>query len=267
VGRGELPDARLVVEAVAGDAEAFAALYRRHVGAVYRVVAASVRDREAAADLTQDVFARAIEALPSLREPDRFRPWVLAIARNCTIDHARLKPRAQPFDDDGAADPTDPGAEPGELAELASLVQRVRGCIAGLSARDATVLALVTQLGYSPVEVAGALGITPGTAKVVLHRARHRLRSAIALTLLAENQGASCPVFREAYEQGRLAQAGTHVADCPVCSAVVNTDVQLYSAGPSSPTTRIPERRNTSAINSGNGASSVVPNPVTSVSP
>ncbi len=230
MGGGEQPDARLVVEAVAGDADAFAVLYRRHVAAVHRVVAGSVRGREVAADLTQDVFAKAIEALPTLREPDRFRYWVLAIARNCAIDHARQPAGARSLDDDGAELP-DPGAEPAELAELASLVQRVRGCIAGLSARDATVLTLVTQLGYSPAEVAAALSISPGAAKVVLHRARHRLRNAIALTLLAENQGASCSTFRDAYAQGQLTEAGKHVATCAMCSAAVNSDVQLYSAG------------------------------------
>ena len=280
----EPPDARLVQQSVAGDADAFAALYRRHARAVHHVVAATVRDREVAADLTQDVFARAIEALGDLREPDRFRPWVLAIARNCAIDQTRGQPRPIRLDEDGAAELVDPDAEPGELAELASLVRRVRGCIAGLSARDASVLALVTQLGYSPTEVAGALGISPGAAKVVLHRARRRLRSAIALTLLTENQAAACPVFRDAYAQGRLTQAGAHVATCSVCSAAVNDDVQLYGArdttreraareragyasGPSRPTTRIPERANTSASNTESGVRSVVPNPLTSAAP
>jgi RNA polymerase sigma-70 factor (ECF subfamily) len=235
VAGGDVPDARLVSDALAGDPDAFAVLYRRHVAAVHRVVATSVHDREAAADLTQDVFARAIEALPSLREPDRFRSWVLAIARNCVIDHARAPVRAQPFDNSEVGEPVDVAAEPDELAELASLVQRVQGCVAGLSARDATVLALVTQLGYSPNEVASALAITPGAAKVVLHRARHRLRSAIALTLLAENQGASCSVFRDEFSRGRLTQAGAHVASCPVCRAAVNSDVQLYGGGVRSP--------------------------------
>ena len=84
--------------------------------------------------------------------------------------------------------------------------------------------------GTRPAKFADALGISPGAAKVVLHRARQRLRSAIALTLLTENQGSACPVFLDAYATGRLAQAGEHVAACEVCSAAVNSDVQLYSA-------------------------------------
>ncbi len=224
-------DADLVRAAVVGDADAFAVLYRRHVAAVHRVLSASVRDREAAADLTQEVFARAIKALPALRDPDRFRPWILAIARHAAIDAARTDPRSRSYDAEADEGPPDRDPTPAELAELDYLVQRVRGCIASLSARDATVLALVTQLGYSPAEVAQAIGITPGAAKVVLHRARRRLRSAIALTLLTENQGAACPVFRSAYQQGRLAQAGAHASSCPTCARVVNADVELFGAG------------------------------------
>ena len=142
-----------------------------------------------------------------------------------------MHPRPRRLDEEGAPEPADPGAEPDVVVELQGLVQRVRGCIAGLSARDATVLALVTDLGYSPAEVADALGISAGAAKVVLHRARRRLRSAIALTLLAENQGEACPTFRDAYTKGDLAHAAAHVAACPTCTAAVNSDVHLYSAG------------------------------------
>ena len=227
---GELPDASLVALTVAGDADAFAALYRRHAGAVHHVVRGIVRDAETAADITQDVFARVIEAVRDLREPERFRFWIMAIARNRALDYVRMKPRAitRSLDEDGVTEPVDPGAEPAELAELASLVRLVRGCIAGLSARDATVLALVTQLGYKPAEVAAALEISPGAAKVVLHRARRRLRSALTLTLLAQNLDAACPSFREAFVHGQMTGAASHVATCPTCSATVNDEVHLY---------------------------------------
>ena len=229
---GELPDASLVALTVAGDADAFAALYRRHASGVHHVVRGIVRDPDTAADITQDVFARVIEALGDLREPERFRFWIMAIARNRALDHLRMKPRSntRSLDEDGVTEPVDPGAEPAELAELASLVRLVRGCIAGLSSRDATVLALVTQFGYKPAEVAAALEISPGAAKVVLHRARRRLRSALTLNLLAKNLDAACPTFREAFTHGQPAGAASHVATCAICSATVNDEVHLYHA-------------------------------------
>ena len=88
---GELPDESLVVRTLAGDADAFAALYRRHAASVHIVVRGIVRDPDIAADITQDVFARVIEALRDLRKPERFRYWVVAIARNRSLDYVRTQ--------------------------------------------------------------------------------------------------------------------------------------------------------------------------------
>jgi RNA polymerase sigma-70 factor (ECF subfamily) len=258
----------LVERSLAGDGDAFAALYRRHVGAVHRVIADSVHDREAVADLVQEVFARAIEALGSLREHDRFRPWLLSIARHAAIDHARTR-RVTPATQLGADQQDEveaPDPEPDELAAVALLGQRVRRCVAGLSARDVTVLSLVTTFGCTPSEVALALGITPGAAKVVVHRARRRLRSALALELLAEHQAEACPVFRDAFERGRLTEAGNHIATCACCRSAVNGDVELFahSSRSSSPTTLIPARSSSAASASANPPTLTTPNPATS---
>ncbi|MFV2039642.1 MAG: RNA polymerase sigma factor, partial [Acidimicrobiales bacterium] len=64
-------------------------------------------------------------------------------------------------------------------AELRELALALRTGVAALSPRDATALSLTVHLGFGPTEVAAALGISYGNAKVVLHRARHRLRSAL----------------------------------------------------------------------------------------
>jgi len=263
----EFDDGCLVAKVLAGDTSAFASLYRRHAAAVRRVVAETTYDREAVADLVQEVFAKAIESLTGLREQSHFRSWVLTIARHAAIDHGRTQRRASPLDAEGQPEPVANDPEPYELAELAAMAERVRGCIAGLSVRDATVLSLATQLGYSPAELGQALGITSGAAKVVLHRARRRLRESLALTMLANYQYETCPEFRKAHEAGRLRQAGAHVESCPSCRAAVNTEVQLFQAGPSRPTTRIPDRSRTSANMSGSGHRSVIPNPATSCAP
>jgi RNA polymerase sigma factor (sigma-70 family) len=228
VDAAAVPDSTLVERTVAGDVAAFGELYRRHVTGVRRIVAEIVSDRETAADLTHDVFAQAIEALAHLRQPDRFRPWLMTIARNCALDHVRGPRRAAVLDEDAVDGLADTAPSPAELAELAGLAQLVRGCIAGLAARDAAVLAVVIGLGYSSAEVAVAFAITPGAAKVVLHRARRRLRSALALTLLAGN-AAACDTFRQEYAEGRMARAGEHVAACSVCRTAVNDEVELFA--------------------------------------
>ena len=54
-------------------------------------------------------------------------------------------------------------------------------CFAVLSPRDATVLTLVAQLGFTSADLSEALGVTQNNAKVILHRARRRLRTAVEI--------------------------------------------------------------------------------------
>jgi RNA polymerase sigma factor (sigma-70 family) len=162
-----------------GDMAAFTALYRDNVGAVMRAVRDNVQDPETVAEVTQEVFARALERLDSLRDPARFRPWLLSIARHAAIDHRRTRKHVAGSLDDAPDEPADTGRGPADVAELNELARLVRGGVAGLSRRDATALTLVTQFGLRPPEVAVALGVSVGAAKVILCRARRRLRDAL----------------------------------------------------------------------------------------
>ena len=96
------------------------------------------------------MFVRALERLASLQDPGRFRPWLLAIARNLATDTLRARGRLRLVDTDrnaadgahGAhnaafADFADGAPGPDEAAELAELAMLVRGAVAGLSSRDA----------------------------------------------------------------------------------------------------------------------------------
>ncbi len=178
-----MDDAALVGNARRGDGDAFAALFARHRQAVHTAVAARLRDPEDRRDVVQEAFARAYQRLDTLGDPAAFRPWVLQIARNAAVDVLRRRSRypAVSLDDQPGLPPADDPA-PDEQAELGELAARVRDGVALLSQRDATALALAVHFGFGPRELAAALGITPGAAKVVLHRARKRLRAALAAT-------------------------------------------------------------------------------------
>ncbi|MFL0288918.1 RNA polymerase sigma factor, partial [Mycobacterium sp. SMC-21] len=75
-------DADLVGAALSGDRMAFAGIYDRYADRLHDFCVGMVRDRDAAADCVQDVFCTAATALDKLREPDKLRPWLYAIARN-----------------------------------------------------------------------------------------------------------------------------------------------------------------------------------------
>jgi RNA polymerase sigma factor (sigma-70 family) len=179
---GREEDAELAIRAARGEAEPFEQLYRRYERIVKSVVRSETQHQADVDDIVQDVFASAWLRIGSLRDPASFRPWLLQITRHTVIDAARARSRRPLLDaDDEIAlsfvETLDP--QPDELSELADLAQQLRGAIAGLSRRDATAVTLAAQFGFGPAEIAEAIGTTPNAAKVVLHRARLRLKAAI----------------------------------------------------------------------------------------
>ena len=223
-------DAELVEAVRSGDTQAFSELYRAHVGAVRAVAFSLVHDREASADVVQDTFVRALRGLGGLQDPSRFRPWLLQITRNLATDHLRARGRVTILDDSAAHQVADVGPGPGSVAELRELAEQVQGCVAGLSSRDATAIAMVGQLGFTPEQVAGALGLTPGAAKVLLHRARRRMRHALVLQVMVRQPELACPELRQLVDDDPLG-AAKHVETCDTCISRAANEVMTFELG------------------------------------
>jgi RNA polymerase sigma-70 factor, ECF subfamily len=205
-----------LVEAVrAGSGDSFAELYRRHAPATRMAVGDYVDDPEQRLDMVQEVFTRALTRLDSLRDPSRFRPWVLQIARNAAIDDLRQRRLARvesiEMDDDSGFRSADPG--PDVEAEVRELAEAVSAGVAAVSARDAAVLSMTVQLGFGPAEIASALGITDGNAKVILHRARRRLRRALEQQDLLESQDRAKPAVSEGSETAAAQSPTTRMSE------------------------------------------------------
>ena len=82
----------LALRAAAGDRVALSDLVRATQADVWRLCAHLV-DRQSADDLTQDVYARAITALPRFRGDSPVRLWLLGIARHVCVDEVRRRSR------------------------------------------------------------------------------------------------------------------------------------------------------------------------------
>src|SRR5437870_5432603 len=91
-------EGKLVRLAVDGDSEAFGALYVRHMDVIYRYIYFRISDEVEAEDLTEEVFIRAWEALPSYKPGEfPFTSWLYRIAHNLIIDyHRKRKPQILP---------------------------------------------------------------------------------------------------------------------------------------------------------------------------
>ncbi|MFJ9823048.1 sigma-70 family RNA polymerase sigma factor [Streptomyces sp. NPDC101160] len=143
---------------------------------VWRYVAYLSADRQAADDLTQEVFLRAIAALPRFQGRSSARTWLLSIARRTVVDslrHAAARPRLSDRDDwQAEAEHTQPLGLPGfedgiALAELMDSIPAER--------RDAFVLTQLLGLPYA--EAADAIGCPVGTVRSRVARARTSLVS------------------------------------------------------------------------------------------
>lgn len=176
----------MVKKAADGDVEAFGELYRKHRPYIATVIASRISGLDDQLDIEQETFTRAWTKLSELRNPEAFRAWVAQIARRLTADTHRARSRVviRDFNDpETGPEPIDDDWTPDDWAALRMLSARLDVGLAGLTSRDATVLTMAANLGFGPTEIAAALGIDAGHARVVLHRARRRLAAAVIETI------------------------------------------------------------------------------------
>lgn len=160
----------------------FAAAYLAHRSAIYAYLHRMIANPDDAEDLTVLTFEKALRAWGNHPPEDELRPWLFRIATNSCLDELRRRQRIrwQPWETfvglfhPSQVAPDDPEKE--TLRHEAS--DQVRAALDKLSPRDRGALILREYHGLSVEEVANAIGITPATAKVVLFRARERLRAA-----------------------------------------------------------------------------------------
>jgi RNA polymerase sigma-70 factor (ECF subfamily) len=158
------------------DQVALGLLYREHAGGVYGYLLARTASPEDAADLTQQVFAQALAALPGYRRGEPPAAWLFSIARNLATDAHRRRRSTVPWElvaeERYPAADADPEAEAlrGEAAE------RVRALLAGLDARKREILLLRFAGGLTMREVAAAVGKSEAAVKMEIGRTLRSLK-------------------------------------------------------------------------------------------
>ncbi|HJR54826.1 MAG TPA: RNA polymerase sigma factor [Gemmatimonadota bacterium] len=165
---GDFRDARLATE---GDTRAFERLYRKHVPRVHSLARRMVGWEEAD-ELTQDVFVRAWERLETFRGEAAFGTWIHRVAINVMLARQQVRKRDHGrFEDDDAqvdATPVTPRESEARIDVDAALRNLPEGA--------RRVFVLHDMEGYKHYEIAEMLGITAGTSKSQLHRARMLMR-------------------------------------------------------------------------------------------
>lgn len=192
----------LVREVAAGSQDALAALYDRHVDAVFAAAIRLTSDRQVAEEVVQETF------LALWNRAELFNPgtgslaaWLHTIARNRTVDRLRAagrRPNLVPLSSASGSDESDTAAlerivssgsvlggadlGPGPEGELAASELRdvIRGALAELPEHERTALVLAYSAEMTQSEIAERLGWPLGTVKTRTRRALLRLREVLA---------------------------------------------------------------------------------------
>ena len=158
--------------AVAGDDVAFARIVAAHHGEMHRVCAFICRDQAMAEDAVQAAWLIAWRKLGSVREAERLRPWLIAVAVNEAKQLLRKRRRRSEIevvaDASGEAGGIDPATGLDSMA--------VRDAMAKLDPDDRALLALRYVAGFDATELSTAIGLSPPGTRARLSRLLARLR-------------------------------------------------------------------------------------------
>lgn len=167
-------EADLCRRAAAGDRRAFAALYDRHLDAVYRYAFYRLRADDEASDVTSMVFHRALVAMPRYQPRRPFLAFLYTIARNVIADQLRRARPTASFEDAIAHASDAPG--PDEVAGRLDDARRLRAAIARLTPLQQDVIIFRFLEDRSTKEIAGLIGKRESTIRGIQMRALAALR-------------------------------------------------------------------------------------------
>jgi RNA polymerase sigma-70 factor, ECF subfamily len=197
-------DERLVAGLRRGDAEAFATLVDRHSSAMVRVARAYVPTQAAAEEVVQETWIAVMRGIDRFEGRAALKTWLFRILTNVAMRAGARERRSVPFSALAEAEDTGPSVDPdrflppdhalfpGHWAIMPTrwptpeegllsgeTRQVIAAAMADLPVAQRTVIGLRDVEGWSAEEVCAALEISAGNQRILLHRARSRVRSAI----------------------------------------------------------------------------------------
>ncbi|HEX6452827.1 MAG TPA: sigma-70 family RNA polymerase sigma factor [Trebonia sp.] len=242
-------DREVVASIVAGDPAGLAIAYDRYAPALHAYCRSMLREPADAADAVQDTFVIAASRLRDLRDPDRLRPWLYAVARNVCLRKLREhKAAAEGAPALGTPPPRGPGrradlslageppsaADPAEIPDPADVSDRaeraefralIHDASGGLTSRDREILRLRLWEELGPDEAGNVLGVSRAYANALFARAREQLTASLGDLLVARTGRADCAQLRQILENwnGQLTvllrkRLSRHIERCATCS-------------------------------------------------
>jgi len=195
-------DARLVAALRDGDEKSFLALVQSLNAPMLRVASVYVSSRAVAEEVVQEAWLGVLKGLAAFQGRSSLRRWIFGIVTNCARSRGVREARSTPFSAMGPAEDDEPAVDPGRFlppdhprwpghwsqpptpwAEDQVLnkesLAAVDAAIARLPVNQREVITLRDVLGWTSEEVCESLAVSEGNQRVLLHRARSKVRAAL----------------------------------------------------------------------------------------
>jgi RNA polymerase sigma-70 factor, ECF subfamily len=203
---GRAKDKVCIARLLAREEAAFRELVTSHHGALVRVALLFVRDRAAAEEVVQETWARVLASLQAFEGRSSLRTWIFRICANTAKTRASRDARTTPLS--ALEDPNEPAVDPGRfttsgawgdppraweaetpesILERREAVACIERTLEELPPAQRAVLTLRDVQGLDAGEVCNILELSESNQRVLLHRARSRVRRALE-RLYAENE-------------------------------------------------------------------------------
>jgi RNA polymerase sigma-70 factor (ECF subfamily) len=174
-------DLKLARAAAAGDAESFEKLYRQYYKRVYSLCLRMLGNPAQAEDITQDVFLQVYRKIGGFRGDSAFTTWLHSLAVNQVLMHFRKRGvKLEQTGDEAVL--SEVIETPLQSTKRISMIDRLAldKAISQLPPGYRTAFVLHDVEGYEHEEIAKMLGVSVGTSKSQLHKARMRLRELLS---------------------------------------------------------------------------------------
>jgi RNA polymerase sigma-70 factor (ECF subfamily) len=175
-----------------GDEGVFRMLVERHTPAMRRLALTFVRSHAVADEVVQEAWLGVLRGIDRFEERSSLKTWIFRIVANVGRSRGVREARSAPFSSFASADEpsVDPdrfqadGAwisppEPWERLEAGEMRRVIGAAIAALPSQQRQVISLRDLEGWDADEVASVLEISEGNQRVLLHRARSKVRAAV----------------------------------------------------------------------------------------
>jgi len=188
-----MDDDRLVAALRAGDEAVFSDVVARWSPGLLRLARLHVPSQEVAEEVLQETWLAVLRGIDGFEGRASLRSWVIGILLNQARQHGRRERRSLPFaalrrERQRAPLPPARPEAPGERLEAEALRHALTAAIAELPPRQREVLTMRDVIGLPADQVCTVLGVSEGNQRVLLHRARSRVRRKVEGHLTGQAQ-------------------------------------------------------------------------------